>query len=94
MTATPVSQRRPTAGDLDALPLVLTVSAAADLMSMSTHTAYERITKDAWPTPVIRFGRVIRIPTAPLLALLCLDGRDRPEPSTGGAAMTAEVQTA
>jgi hypothetical protein len=70
--------------ELDELPLVLSVPRAAELMGMSTHAAYERIKKDAWPTPVIRFGRVIRIPTAALLALLCLD-IGRPEPIAGGA---------
>jgi hypothetical protein len=28
---------------------------------------------DQWPTTVIRVGRLIRIPTAPLLALLGID---------------------
>jgi hypothetical protein len=73
--------------ELDELPLVLSVPRAAALMGMSKHSAYQRIKKDLWPTPVIRFGRVIRIPTAPVVALLCLDDlpRETGEAAHGGA---------
>lgn len=56
-----------------ALPAVLDVPTAADVLSISRTAAYELVRADAWPTPVFHLGRLIRVPTAPLLALLGLD---------------------
>lgn len=58
------------AADLAALPAVLDVGTAAKILGLSRTAAYELIRTDAWPTPVFRLGRLIRIPTAPLLDLL------------------------
>jgi hypothetical protein len=58
--------------DVDALPAVVDVTIAAEVLGLSRHAAYELIRCGTWPTPVFRLGRLIRIPTAPLLDLLGL----------------------
>ena len=58
------------AAEVAALPAVLDVGTAAKVMGLSRTAAYELIRTDAWPTPVFRLGRLIRIPTAPVLELL------------------------
>lgn len=55
---------------LVALPAVVDVPTAADALGLSRTAAYELIRAGEWPTPVFRLGKLIRIPTAPLLALL------------------------
>lgn len=52
------------------LPAVLDVPTAADLLGLSRTAAYELIRSGGWPTPVFRLGRLIKIPTAPMLHLL------------------------
>lgn len=52
------------------LPPVLDVADAAQLLTIGRSLAYELIRTDNWPTPVLRIGRLIKIPTAPLLRLL------------------------
>jgi predicted DNA-binding transcriptional regulator AlpA len=44
--------------------------AAARLLGIGRTAAYELVCTNAWPTPVLRLGRLIRIPSAPLLELL------------------------
>ena len=56
--------------ELTALPAVVDVPTAAEALGLSRTSAYELIRTGAWPTPVFRLGRLIRIPTAPLLDLL------------------------
>ena len=58
--------------EVDALPAVVDVTTAAEVLGLSRHAAYELIRCGTWPTPVFRLGRLIRIPTAPLLDLLGL----------------------
>jgi predicted DNA-binding transcriptional regulator AlpA len=58
--------------DLRALPPVLDVPTAGRLLGLGRSAAYDLILAGAWPTPVLRLGRRLRIPTAPLLALLGL----------------------
>lgn len=58
--------------DLRALPPVLDVPTAGRLLGLGRSAAYELVQADRWPTPVVRLGRRLRIPTAPLLALLGL----------------------
>lgn len=58
--------------ELDALPAVVDVCTAAKVMGLSRTAAYELIRLGEWPTPVFRLGKLIRIPTAPMLALLGL----------------------
>jgi len=54
----------------DTLPLVLDLLQAAALLGLGRTTAYRLVRDDEWPTPVFRLGRLIRIPTQPLLDLL------------------------
>jgi predicted DNA-binding transcriptional regulator AlpA len=58
--------------DLRALPPVLDVPTAGRLLGLGRSAAYDLVLAGAWPTPVLRLGRRLRIPTAPLLALLGL----------------------
>jgi len=56
--------------DLQSLPPVLDVPAAAALLGISRTTAYELVRTGKWPTPVLRLGRLIRVPSAALIQLL------------------------
>lgn len=53
-----------------ALAPMLTVPQAARVLGIGRTLAYELVRSDAWPTPVIRAGKLIKIPAAPLLELL------------------------
>jgi excisionase family DNA binding protein len=68
---------------LTALPAVLDVPTAAKALGLSRTAAYELIRTGEWPTPVFRLGRLIRIPTAPLLDLLGIG----PEAAAGPTAV-------
>ena len=59
------------------LPPAIDLPAAARLLGIGRTSAYELVRTNAWPTPVLRLGRLIRIPSAPLLELLGIspDGR-------------------
>jgi excisionase family DNA binding protein len=63
---------------LAALPAVLDVPTAAKALGLSRTAAYELIRAGEWPTPVFRLGRLIRIPTAPLLELLGIGAQHQP----------------
>jgi hypothetical protein len=69
--------QRMTREDLLALPAVLDLATAADVLGIGRTCAYELVRTAAWPTPVLRLGRLIRIPTAPLLDLLGIDRASR-----------------
>jgi hypothetical protein len=56
--------------DLKALPSVVDVATAARIVGVGRTAAYELIRTERWPTPVLHLGRLIRIPTAPLLELV------------------------
>jgi len=58
--------------DLAALPPVIDLATAAAVLGVGRTAAYELVRTDRWPTPVIRVGKLIRVPTAPLLILLGL----------------------
>jgi excisionase family DNA binding protein len=53
-----------------ALPPVLDLVQAAALLGLGRTTAYRLVQDNQWPTPVLRLGRLIKIPTQPLLDLL------------------------
>lgn len=73
---------------LSALPAVVDVRVAAQVLGLSRTAAYELIRLDQWPTPVYRLGRLIRIPTAPMLALLCVEQvPDAQEPRAAAGAV-------
>lgn len=59
--------------DPASLPPVLDVPTAGRLLGLGRSAAYALVLAERWPTPVVRLGRRLRIPTAPLLALLGLD---------------------
>ncbi|WP_432502587.1 DNA-binding protein [Kineococcus arenarius] len=52
------------------LPPVVDVPTAAKVLGIGRTAAYERIRTNAWPTPVVRLGKLIRVPSAPLLELV------------------------
>ena len=52
------------------LPAVLDVPQAARLLGIGRTLAYELVHTDQWPTPVLRIGRLIRIPSRPLIELV------------------------
>lgn len=56
--------------DVQSLPPTLDVPAAAALLGISRSTAYELVRTNRWPTPVLRLGRLIRVPSAALVQLL------------------------
>lgn len=56
--------------DLTQLPPTLDLVDAARLLGIGRTLAYEMVREGTWPTPIIRAGRKIRIPSAPLRTLL------------------------
>lgn len=54
--------------DVGRPPVVVDLPTAARLLGIGRTSAYELVWTGQWPTPVIRAGRLIRVPTAPLLA--------------------------
>ncbi len=67
-----------TASEVRALPAVVDVVTAGEVLGIGRSVAYELVRTDRFPTPVLRVGRQIKIPTAYLIDLLGL--------STDGAA--------
>jgi predicted DNA-binding transcriptional regulator AlpA len=59
--------------DVASLPPVLDVPTVGRLLGLGRSAAYDLVLAGRWPTPVLRLGRRLRIPTAPLLALLGLN---------------------
>jgi excisionase family DNA binding protein len=60
-------------GQSDALapvPTMLDVPQAARLLGIGRTLAYELVRTGEWPTPVVRVGRLIKIPSGPLVELL------------------------
>ncbi len=55
------------------LPTVLDVATAAAILGVGRTAAYELIRTNRWPTPVLHVGKLIRIPTAPLLRMVGLE---------------------
>jgi excisionase family DNA binding protein len=58
------------------LPAVLDLVQAAALLGVGRTTAYRLVHDQQWPTPVLRLGRLIKIPTQPVLDLLAGTIRD------------------
>jgi len=52
------------------LPPVVDVPTAAAVLGVGRTAAYELIRAGRWPTPVLRIGKLIRVPTSHLLALV------------------------
>ena len=64
------SEQRMSLHQAQELPAVVDVITAAAVLGIGRTAAYELIRTDAWPTPVLRLGKLIRIPTAALLELV------------------------
>lgn len=58
--------------ELETLPAVVDVSTAARILGVGRTSAYDLVRTGSWPTPVLHLGRMIRIPTRPLLEYLGL----------------------
>ena len=52
------------------LPPVVYVPTAAAVLGVGRTAAYELIRVGQWPTPILRLGKLIRVPSAPLLELV------------------------
>lgn len=52
------------------IPPVLDVPQAARLLGIGRTLAYELIRTNQWPTPVVRMGRLIKIPSGPIMELM------------------------
>ncbi|HTY73419.1 MAG TPA: DNA-binding protein [Actinomycetes bacterium] len=65
-----------TRDELDHLPPMLDVPAAARVLCIGRTLAYELVRTNRWPTPVLRVGKLIKIPSAPLLKLIDDGGAD------------------
>jgi hypothetical protein len=74
----PAVSARPTLAQAAALPATLTLPEAARLLGIGRTHAYTLAAHGDFPVPVMRLGRVVRVPTAPLLTLL---GLPAPVPS-------------
>jgi hypothetical protein len=61
--------------ELDDLPPVVDVPTAGEILGVGRTCAYELVRSGRWPTPVLHLGRLIRIPTTPLIALLTASTR-------------------
>jgi predicted DNA-binding transcriptional regulator AlpA len=54
----------------DEMPALLNLTQAAAMLGLCRTTAYKLVRDEVWPTPVVKLGRLIKIPSAPLLALI------------------------
>ena len=64
--------------DVSELPPLVDVPTAAHVLGIGRSLAYELVSTGTWPTPVVRMGKLIRIPTAGLRRLL--DAEPLPPP--------------
>jgi excisionase family DNA binding protein len=51
-------------------PGVMDLPDAAKMLGIGRTFAYQLVREGKWPTPVLRVGRLIKIPTRPLLELI------------------------
>jgi hypothetical protein len=58
--------------NVEDLPPTIDLLTAAVLLGVRRTAAYRLVREGRWPTPVLRAGRLIRVPTAPLLAAIGL----------------------
>jgi excisionase family DNA binding protein len=59
-----------TEDEVRALPVVVDLPTAARVLGLGRNTAYELVRSGAWPTPLLRFGRLIKVPRSSLLELV------------------------
>jgi hypothetical protein len=58
--------------DLAALGPTLDLATAASILGIGRTASYRLVRDGQFPVPVLHVGRLIRVPTAPLIALLGL----------------------
>lgn len=58
---------------------MLSVAQAAEILGIGRTMAYALIRGNAWPTPVVRIGRLIKIPAAPLRQLAATGSAHHPD---------------
>jgi hypothetical protein len=68
-------RHRPPVGGEERLPAVLDVPEVARMLGIGRTLAYELVRTDEWPTPVIRIGRLVKVPIQPLLDYLATGDR-------------------
>jgi hypothetical protein len=78
-----------TRDELLSLPAVVDLPTAAQVLGIGRGAAYELVRTGRWPTPVLRLGRLIKVPTAPLLQIVGV--AEHGPPQTGEAAEDEEV---
>jgi predicted DNA-binding transcriptional regulator AlpA len=74
-----------TRDELLSLPAVVDLKTAAHVLGIGRTAAYELVRTGQWPTPVLRVGRLIKVPTAPLLELVGVADQEGPAAGTHGA---------
>lgn len=62
------------------LPPLVDLPTAARVLGIGRGLAYELVRTGNWPTPIVRLGKLIRVPTVCLERVL--DGDDVPDGST------------
>ena len=67
-----------TADEVRALPAVVDLATAARVLGLGRSAAYELVRLGTWPTPVLRLGRLIKVPSAPLVELVGLSSTPAP----------------
>jgi len=67
--------------EVSRLPVVVDLVTAARALGIGRTVAYQLVREGAWPTPVLRIGNQIKVPSAPLLALVGLSSDRNPEPA-------------
>jgi predicted DNA-binding transcriptional regulator AlpA len=63
-------QKTGNALDLPMLAPVVDLAAAAQILGIGRSASYRLVREGQFPVPVLRVGRLIRVPTAPLIELL------------------------
>jgi len=72
-----------TEDEVHALPVVVDLPTAARALGLGRNTAYDLVRSGAWPTPLLRFGRLIKGPHSSLLDLLGIAERPVPDVRPG-----------
>lgn len=70
-------------------PAVVDLVTAAKMLGVGRTVAYQLVRQGQWPTPILRIGNQIRVPRAPLLALLCMSQDLQPSVPTSASAPDA-----
>jgi len=79
--------------EVQPVPAVLDLVTAARMLGIGRTVAYRLVRQGAWPTPVLGLGHQIKVPRAPLLALLGLSPDSPPDLSDMPIAGDAEPIT-